>query len=322
VGDEVQVALQLQAGMLADGVVGREKSSELDALHRAIFPQSARSRPPRHRHSLGSPTEEVCMSQRVLRAALLCLGVAATAARAETVVEVLEADPAGSEVTLGGGQNYHLRLRYSTDAPTQIWVHPLLRGEPVAAGTSPSRVYTGTGEALAWFFLMRPGLEVDAVRIDAGDGTRAGTHPVATWPVHVVSSAEPAAERPLPAWVDALRQRDETAQRAARKAAAATPPSAGDTLIFTGFLFAMLALGVLGVVAPVWAVARFAGLWKLAAALPLAGMAFVILRIIVDTRRDPTSHNLWPFEILMAGVASIGAVFSLAIVRRATAAKR
>lgn len=252
---------------------------------------------------------------------LVFLAAAPSPARAETTIEVLEADPAGSEVTVTGGQNYSLRLRYSTDTPTQIWVQPLLRGEPVAAGTSPSPGYEGTGEALVWFFLMRPGLEVDAVRIDAGDGTRAGTRAVATWPVHIVASAQPATERTQPAWVDELRKRDEAAARDARKAAAAKPPSAGDSLIVAGFLFAMLALGLLGVVAPVWAVVRFAGPWRLAAAVPLAGMAFVILRIVVDTRRDPTSHNLWPFEILMAGAASVGAIFTLAIVRRAAAAK-
>lgn len=33
-------------------------------------------------------------------------------------------------------------------------------------------------------------------------------------------------------------------------------------------------------------------------------MAVVVLRIVVDGFRDPTSHNLFPFEILLAGSAS------------------
>ena len=34
----------------------------------------------------------------------------------------------------------------------------------------------------------------------------------------------------------------------------------------------------------------------LAAAVPAAVMA----RVVVDTTRDPTSHNLWPFELVIA----------------------
>jgi hypothetical protein len=33
-----------------------------------------------------------------------------------------------------------------------------------------------------------------------------------------------------------------------------------------------------------------------AAAVPTAVMA----RVVVDTTRDPTSHNLWPFELVIA----------------------
>jgi hypothetical protein len=32
------------------------------------------------------------------------------------------------------------------------------------------------------------------------------------------------------------------------------------------------------------------------AAVPVA----VIVRVVVDTLRDPTSHNLWPFEVIIA----------------------
>ena len=45
-------------------------------------------------------------------------------------------------------------------------------------------------------------------------------------------------------------------------------------------------------------------------------MAFVVLRIVVDVARDPTSHNLWPFELLMWGAASVGILGALAVARR------
>lgn len=47
--------------------------------------------------------------------------------------------------------------------------------------------------------------------------------------------------------------------------------------------------------------------------------AVVMARVIVETANDPTSHNLWPFELLIAGlvgllVAGIG-VATVAILR-------
>jgi hypothetical protein len=44
-------------------------------------------------------------------------------------------------------------------------------------------------------------------------------------------------------------------------------------------------------------------------------MAFVIGRFVVDTARDPTSHNLWPFEILMWGGASAVVMGVLALAK-------
>jgi hypothetical protein len=38
--------------------------------------------------------------------------------------------------------------------------------------------------------------------------------------------------------------------------------------------------------------------------------------------RDPTSHNLWPFEILQAGLLSIVVILGLLVARRVSARKR
>ena len=51
------------------------------------------------------------------------------------------------------------------------------------------------------------------------------------------------------------------------------------------------------------------------AAVPAA----VVLRLIVETAADPTSHNLWPFEVVIASVvgvlaSSIGAVLGTIVV--------
>ena len=54
---------------------------------------------------------------------------------------------------------------------------------------------------------------------------------------------------------------------------------------------------------------RLAGLarsWKIALLIGSAPAMAVMVRVVVDTMRDPTSHNLWPFELgiaLALGVA-------------------
>ncbi|MGH6635545.1 MAG: hypothetical protein ACRED0_05230, partial [Gammaproteobacteria bacterium] len=66
----------------------------------------------------------------------------------------------------------------------------------------------------------------------------------------------------------------------------------------------MLSLLLAGSAAPTWALWKWRGGWRIAAAVPAVLMAFVVLRIVVDAARDPTSHNLWPFEILEFGMVS------------------
>lgn len=46
-----------------------------------------------------------------------------------------------------------------------------------------------------------------------------------------------------------------------------------------------------------------------AAVSPVALAAAVMVRVAVDVARDPTSHNLWPIEIVVAVV--VGAVWGL-----------
>jgi hypothetical protein len=254
---------------------------------------------------------------------LLALGLGlAGLVRAAPTVRVIETWPAGDRVTLARNQNFNLRLAYSSDTPIGIWVQPYFRGEPARAGTSPSQRHAGDGETLGWFFLMEPGVEVDEIRITAGDGGLRSTPVVATYRVHVVGSSAPSAEETPPAWVTELRAQARLAEQQAAEARRDTPVSAGDTVLFGGFMLAMLALGLLGFVAPVWTFRRWRGGWRIAAAVPGIMMAFVVLRIAFGVALDPTSHNLWPFEILMAGAMSAGAILLLTIVRKLTGAGR
>lgn len=42
--------------------------------------------------------------------------------------------------------------------------------------------------------------------------------------------------------------------------------------------------------------------------------AVVIARVAVDTAQDPTSHNLWPFEVFIAGFLGLAAASTGALV--------
>jgi hypothetical protein len=57
------------------------------------------------------------------------------------------------------------------------------------------------------------------------------------------------------------------------------------------------------------------------AAVAVGGPLAVVLRVIVEVVADPTSHNLWPFEIIIAGIltgptALLGAFLGSLIRRR------
>jgi hypothetical protein len=235
--------------------------------------------------------------------ATLLTGQDATAA---TEVEVLATEPAGHTITLGSGQTFYLRIGYSTDMPVHIWARPYFEGREVNAGSNPSRRYEGAGEALAWFFFLgEPGQQVDEIRISAGDGTNAGTATLQSLPVRITAGTRPAADSPDPAWLTRLKAEDERLQREDYERRMSEPVGVGDGLLAVGFMLAVVAIGIGGVALPVRAMVRWQGGWRLVAALPALWIVFVVLRIVVGTSLDPTSHNLWPFEILQASVASL-----------------
>lgn len=226
-------------------------------------------------------------------------------ASAATTIEVLDTYPSGSSVTLGRNQNFYLRIAYQTDEPVRIWARPNYRGQDVKAGSNTSATYTGRGEVLGWFFLMQPGDEVDEIRIRAGDGSVDGTQVVITYPVRIVAGSQPAVSAREPAWVAALTQRAAEAQKAEYEKRMNEPVKAGDRVSYAGFMLLVLSVGIIGIGAPVRAMRRWGGGWRIAAAVPIAMLSFVLLRIVFGVARDPTSHNLWPFEILQVAALSI-----------------
>jgi len=60
-------------------------------------------------------------------------------------------------------------------------------------------------------------------------------------------------------------------------------------------------LGVVGATA--YALRRWTRSWRWIAGLPLLFVVGAALKLVIEVRADPTSHNLWPFEML--GVLAI-----------------
>lgn len=261
---------------------------------------------------------------RVTTMLFLVIGIwldVAFSAHATTTVHVVATDPPGSVVTLGSNQSFYLHLNYQSDQPVQIWAQPYFHGKTVNAGSNPSRVYpVGSGEALGWFFLFKPGTQVDEVRITAGDGSLGGTPLVTTYPVQITGSNQPVTAHSKPDWVTRLKALDAAAQKADYERRMNAPISIGEEILFSGFMLGMLALGILGFATPAWGLWRWHGGWRIASAVPAALMVFVMLRIFVGVSADPTSHNLWPFEILQTGTLCIVIMICLVIARKVTGA--
>lgn len=59
---------------------------------------------------------------------------------------------------------------------------------------------------------------------------------------------------------------------------------------------------------------RTAPFWLAAPMLTLVVLAVVIVRIKLDTAHDHTSHNLWPFEVMIALAVGLACALPVAII--------
>jgi len=256
----------------------------------------------------------------VFPAMLAAMLAVASPARAASEARVIDTDPSRS-ATLGRQQAFHVRMEYRTDEPITLWARPYLDGHAVeTAMSNASEKYSGSGEALGWFALTEPGA-VDEVRIIAG-----GSQPYREWeiarePVQLHWSAGEAPSGSAQPWVGELSAAAEARQREEAQRRASEPVSGGDIAFFSGFMLLVLGSGIAGIAVPVRSMWKWRGGWRIAAAVPVAILAFVVLRIVIDTARDPTSHNLWPFEIVMFGLLALGIIAALKIARRLTGAE-
>jgi hypothetical protein len=233
---------------------------------------------------------------------------------ADTQVSIGDLEPADRSV-LAPGASVYVLMNYETDASVQLWARPYANGVEVPPLSNASPQYTGAGEALGWFALNEPGV-VDEIRIKAGGGDPYREWLVTSLPVRLEWSAEGQSIASKAAWVDELSQAQTAQITAQNRQRAGKGGGAGDTLLFAGFMVLVGALLIGGIALPLRSAMRWRSGWRIAALAPLALMGFVILRIVIDTAIDPTSHNLWPFEILMFGAAALVILVALKLARR------
>lgn len=243
---------------------------------------------------------------------LACMSVAQAASQA-----TIEATHPSVDATLGRDGTFYVRITYESDVPISLWARPYRGGEPVAkAMSNASARRSGTGQALGWFALTAPG-EVDEIRIRAGGGEPYREWELARADVRLRWTAANVPEETAPRWVDELKAVEEAHMQAAHAERRANEPASGTgTAFMSGFMLVMFALGVGGLAVPLWSAWQWRGGWRIAALVPAAVLAFVVLRIAVETARDPTSHNLWPFEVIMFGAGALAAIGVLRFARR------
>lgn len=63
---------------------------------------------------------------------------------------------------------------------------------------------------------------------------------------------------------------------------------------------------------------RWRGWWRGAACLPIAVLVAWAAFIVVGVLREPGSHNLWPFELILWGTGALAALGLLALLKRIT----
>lgn len=218
------------------------------------------------------------------------------------------------DATLAPGEQFFLRITYDSALPVQIWTHPYLQGKKVGdAFTNTSVPHAGLGETLGWFSVQSPGARIDEIRLQVSGGKAFGPDREFSLPVSLSIARTPAAGQPRPGWVAPLLAADAEKSRQALLHPAPLSGSDGIRMLGVGVLsLAGLALGIAG---PAWAALRWRGLWRLAAAPPILYAGFIFVRILVDTARDPTSHNLWPFEIAYASFKTAAYMVVLLLIR-------
>jgi len=233
-------------------------------------------------------------------------------ALAGVTVEVIDTFPETSGQSLAVDQNFYVHLRYTSDTPVRIYVRPYTQGQPSNAISSAAVLLPPVAdEALGWFALRAPGV-VDEYRVLVDAENSGYPKEILSVPVTLEWKAGGImTDTGMPDWIASLNQRDAALMQAAQRNAEREHPVRNTVL---GLLLMPLLFGIplLALALSVVAVIRWPGGWRYAGGLPLLAFAIWLMNFTIDVTRDPTSHNLWPFELLYGAgyaLAWLGVLF-------------
>ncbi len=239
---------------------------------------------------------------------LLLHGVAAPAWSQAPVVSVLNTHPA-PDANLTGRDSFYLQYRIETPEKVRVGIEAYSRGAKLAVGNSGQNHFepgTHTGAAFLFVSQKEP-VQVDEIRLPIWRESTHWQQPpdwVASVPVallHLPSS--PRSQAPLPDWVNAWNKDREMRRQAAVQAAqanAAASESWVENLLLRGFLIVIIFVLPLAALAlPIWAAWTWERPFRTHALIACAIFVVKVGTVMFDVARDPTSHNLWPLEMMM-----------------------
>lgn len=251
----------------------------------------------------------------LLSLSLLACLPAGAAAPPQATVNIVETDPA-SPAVLHGNDNVYVHVHYRSDAPLKIWVRPFLGGQPATALTMGSPVYpTGEGEAFGWFGCYKA-CRVDSIHLQLATADSGYPYREEAVPVDFSWDGAPGAWHTPAAWVKPMQDAENARQKQAYDAYMAQPLGKSGVIALT--IFAVMLLGTLSVcvIWPIYGLIKWQGKWRWLAGAPLAVTLLKTASLSADLARDPTSHNLLPFEYLMIGAMAAPYMIIVWLLRR------
>lgn len=259
------------------------------------------------------------LAPAILAMALTIPANAQTGAPPRVTFQLVETDPP-SPAILHNNDHVYVRVQYETTAPMRIEMQLFDHGARATKQHTNGAVLLqpGQSETLAWFAFPGPG-SVDSIRLSA----RVNDRNIATsqdLTVNYVWDGQPSSGENRASWVGPLLAQDEQRQQAAFAQMEQQVGSGG-----YGGAFGMLAVSLVGIAAlgalaagfgwPLWGVIRWEGAWRAAAAVPLAAIVLWGMKDAYDLTIDRTSHNLLPFEFVIAGCAIVPYMVVVTLVR-------